>query len=167
VGGKTVKLVVNGFNFVKGAKVYWNGTALTTTYVKSTKLEGSVPASDIAATGTASITVTNPGSAVSGALIFTIDNPKPALSSITPSSVTHGSAAVTIAVAGSNFVSGSVVQWVAGGTTTNLSTSFSSSTKLTATVSSALIAKKGTAKVQVSTPTPGGGTSVGKTFTIK
>ena len=39
----------------------WNGTPLTTTFVNQTQLTGAVPASNIAAAGTAQVTVSNPG----------------------------------------------------------------------------------------------------------
>jgi hypothetical protein len=44
-----------------GATVQWNGSALTATFVSATQLTASVTASLIAATGTASVTVTNLG----------------------------------------------------------------------------------------------------------
>jgi N-acetylneuraminic acid mutarotase len=63
VGGAGFTLTVNGTNFVNGANasvVQWNGAALTTTYVSATQLTAAVPSTDIAAAGTASITVVNP-----------------------------------------------------------------------------------------------------------
>jgi hypothetical protein len=48
VGGAAFTLTVNGTNFVSGATVYWNGTALATTYVSATQLTASVPAGLIA-----------------------------------------------------------------------------------------------------------------------
>ena len=52
--------------------VRWNGTDRTTTFVSATQLTAAIPAADIAAMGTASVTVRNPGGAVSNALTFTI-----------------------------------------------------------------------------------------------
>jgi probable HAF family extracellular repeat protein len=59
-GGAAFTLTVNGIgtNFVPGATVNWNGTALATTYVSGTRLTASVPAGLIAMPGTASVTVT-------------------------------------------------------------------------------------------------------------
>ena len=59
-GGATLTLTVNGTGFVSGATVNWNGTALATTFVSSSVLTATVPATDIAAAHTASVTVTNP-----------------------------------------------------------------------------------------------------------
>jgi alpha-tubulin suppressor-like RCC1 family protein len=54
-------LTVTGTGFVNGSKVKWNGSDVTTTYVSSTKLTTSIPASDIKTAGTAKVTVFNPG----------------------------------------------------------------------------------------------------------
>src|SRR5207248_1948039 len=69
-----------GKAFAPGAVVKWNGAALATTFVSTTKLTAVVPASDLAAPGTASVTVVNPsGGGESAALPFTI-LPAPLLS---------------------------------------------------------------------------------------
>jgi len=57
-------LTVNGTDFSGNATIYWNGAAETTTVVAAgTQLMTTIPASDIATTGTATVTVTNPGTA--------------------------------------------------------------------------------------------------------
>jgi hypothetical protein len=59
-GGAGFTLTVNGTGFVSGSKVNWNGTALPTSFVSSSRLTSSVPGSDIATAGSAWVTVTNP-----------------------------------------------------------------------------------------------------------
>ncbi len=73
-GGPGFILTVNGTNFVNGSVVRWNGSNRTTTYVNSTRLTASVTSGDIAATGTASVTVLNPapGGGVSNAVSFVV-----------------------------------------------------------------------------------------------
>ncbi len=73
-GGSGFTLTVNGTEFVSSSVVNWNGTALVTTFVTSSQLTASVPASDIAVPGTASVTVTNPapGGGVSNVMYFDI-----------------------------------------------------------------------------------------------
>jgi len=57
-------LTVNGTNFSGTATIYWNGAAETTTIVApGTQLMTTIPATDIATPGTATVTVTNPGTA--------------------------------------------------------------------------------------------------------
>src|SRR5439155_10491538 len=70
-GGPQFTLTVNGNNFVASTTVNWNGSPLATTFVSSTKLTATVPASLIATPGTASITVGGCGGR-SGAATFTI-----------------------------------------------------------------------------------------------
>jgi FG-GAP-like repeat len=59
-GGAGFTLTVNGTGFVSGAKINWNGTTLTTTFVSASQLTATVPAINIATAGSASVTVTNP-----------------------------------------------------------------------------------------------------------
>jgi dienelactone hydrolase len=60
-GGAAFTLTVNGFGFVSGAIVRWNGSARATTFVSRSKLTASIAASDIAKPTTASVTIVNPG----------------------------------------------------------------------------------------------------------
>ena len=88
--------------------------------------------------------------------------PAPTLTLLSPSSVTAGGAGFTLTVTGTNFVSASVVQWNGS----DLTTSFVSSTQLTAPISASDISTAGTVAVTVLNPAPGGGTSGSLTFTI-
>lgn len=71
-GGPAFTLTVNGGNFVSGATVRWNGAARTTTFVSSAQLRVAIPAADIAAAGTAQVSVANPSGTPSGSLPFTV-----------------------------------------------------------------------------------------------
>lgn len=62
-GSTGVILTVNGTNFNGNAAINWVGTALSTTHVSSNQLMATVPNSDLATSGTAAVTVTNPGTA--------------------------------------------------------------------------------------------------------
>ncbi len=76
-GGPGFTLTVNGARFVKGATVDWNGAPLATTLVNGAQLTTSVPASEIAVAGTASVSVLNggPGKAASNVVYFTVTTP--------------------------------------------------------------------------------------------
>jgi hypothetical protein len=67
-----------------------------------------------------------------------------------------------LAVYGTNFISGSIVRW--GGA--DRTTTYSSSTQLTASITAADIATGGTVAVTVFNPAPGGGSSNAVTFNI-
>jgi hypothetical protein len=54
-------LMVTGTRFNGNATINWNGTTLTTTFVSGTQLTATVPDGDVATAGTATVTVTNPG----------------------------------------------------------------------------------------------------------
>jgi IPT/TIG domain len=101
------------------------------------------------------------GSSPSGSFGGT-NNPVPSLTSISPNTTAAGGGAFTLTVNGSNFVSGSRVRWNGSLRTTT----FQTSTRLTATITSADISSTGTASVTIFNPTPGGGTSSAVTFTI-
>jgi len=77
-GGAAFTLTINGTGFQTTTVAQWNGTNLTTTFVSAMQLQASVPAADIAATGTAQITVSTPGGGVSNPAVFTITPPVPA-----------------------------------------------------------------------------------------
>ncbi len=70
--GNTI-LTLTGSNFLPGVAVTWNGSYRTTTMTDSTHLTVAVPASDVAAAGTASLQATNPGAAASAPLTVVIN----------------------------------------------------------------------------------------------
>ena len=152
-GGPNFPLTVTGSNFVSGSVVQWNGAARTpTTFLNANQLTATITAQDIAAQGTASVTVQNPGGATSSALPFTITQapaPTPTLTSLSPSTVVAGGPNFTLTVTGSNFVSGSVVQWNGAARTP---TTFVNANQLTATITAQDIAAQGTASVTVQNP---------------
>ena len=165
VGGAATTLTATGSGFVAGSAVHWNGTARSTTFVSGTRLTVAIPAGDLAAAGTAQVTVVNPppGGGTSSAVAFAIQNAVPVVASLNPASITAGSAAFDLTVSGSGFVTGATVQWngVARPTT------FVSSSVLTAAIGAADVATDGAAQVRVVNPAPGGGASAELTFTIE
>jgi uncharacterized protein (TIGR03437 family) len=163
-GGAGFVLVASGQNFVSGSVVLWNGSNRTTTFVSSTQINASIPASDVAAAGTAQVTVFNPapGGGISNGLAFAINNPLPALTGMSPANATAGGAQFTLTVSGTGFVSTSVVNWNGSARTTT----FVSSTQLTAMITAGDIAAAGTASVTVSNSAPSGGVSNALTFSI-
>jgi hypothetical protein len=74
-------LTVNGSGFVSRSVAHWNGSALPTTFVSDSQLKASVPASDVAQPGTASVTVVNPspGGGTSNVVFFAVTPPTTAI----------------------------------------------------------------------------------------
>jgi hypothetical protein len=163
-GSPSFTLTVNGSDFISSSTVQWNGSIRTTIFVSSTELQAAISASDIASTGTASVAVATPppGGGVSSSLVFTIANPVPAISSLSPGSIVAGSGGFTLSVSGSDFTPDSVVQWNSSSRTTT----YVSGTSLQAAITMADVSAAGAAQVTVFTPTPGGGTSSSLPFTI-
>jgi uncharacterized protein (TIGR03437 family) len=163
-GGPSFTLLVHGLNFLQGSTVQWNGAALMTTYIDTGDSQASVPASLIAAPGSASITVQNPDGSASNAITFGISaGPSPSPISITglsPSSTAAGGPAFTLTVNGTGFVKGAAVLFDSVSTTTI----YVSATQLTASIPANLIATAHTATVQVSNSQ--GGTSNSANFPV-
>jgi hypothetical protein len=59
-GTGPLHLEVNGTSFAAGAVINFNGVAQSTQVVGATKVEATIPASAIAASGSVPVTVTNP-----------------------------------------------------------------------------------------------------------
>ncbi len=146
-GDSAFTLTVDGSNFVSSSVVQWNGSSRPTTFVSSTRLSAAIPASDIATSGTAQVTVLNPtpGGGASNASAFNIGNPMPAITSLSPASAIAGDAPMILTVTGSNFVWGAVVRWNG----TNRSTTFIDATRLDAQILATDLAVEGSAQVTV------------------
>ena len=163
-GGAAFTLTVNGTGFVSTSVVNFNGAAKTTTFVSATQITASIAAADIAAAGTLNVTVTNlaPGGGTSGISTFTVNNPVPAITSLSPTSAITGGAAFTLTVNGTSFVSGAVVSFNGNARTTT----FVSATQVTAAITAGDIATAGTFNVSVTNPAPGGGASGNSPFNV-
>jgi hypothetical protein len=152
VGGPSFTITANGSGFTTGALILWNGTALTTTLVSATQLTAPVPAANIAAAGTAQVSVQIPGSAqspttvnntttteISNIVLFTVNTvpgTPPAVTSVSASTTNAASTpycstqGFTLTVNGTNFTSDAVVNWNGAAQ----ATTFVSATQLTAAI---------------------------------
>jgi uncharacterized protein (TIGR03437 family) len=164
-GDPAFTLTVNGAGFVPSSLVLWRGSPRPTTYLSDVQLQAAIGAGDIASGGTFGVAVVNPspGGGTSAASPFSvIGSPLPALSSVTPSTVSGGGAAFTLAVNGSGFSVQSTVRWNGA----DRPTTFVSVNQLTAAIAVADIAAAGAASVTVFNPPPGGGVSQTLNITI-
>ncbi|MCU1243719.1 MAG: hypothetical protein JWO71_4445 [Candidatus Acidoferrum typicum] len=94
-GGPAFVLGVQGSGFVPGSVLQWNGNPRATNFVSTTQLNANIPASDIAQSGTAQITVVNsaPGGGTSSSLTLTI-NPAPPVATFQPATLIFASQTV-------------------------------------------------------------------------
>lgn len=156
-GSGPFTLTVSGDNFRQDAVVRWNGADRATTFVDGGTLRATIPAGDVAEAGTADVTVFVPlgRGRRSDAAAFAVENPRPAITSLTPPSADAGSDPLTLAVEGTNFVEGARIAWNGSPRPTTRV----SATVLRATLSATDLATPGNAAVTVVNPGPGGGPS--------
>jgi hypothetical protein len=168
-GSAAFQLTVTGSGFASTAVIRWNGADRATTFVSPTELRTTIGSADVAAAGSADVSVFNPapGGGLSGSLTFTINaapppNPAPVATALNPSSVVAGSGAFTLTVDGTGFIPASVVR--IGGA--DRPTTYVSATRLLAAIASADVLTAGTRSITVFSPTPGGGVSGALTLTV-
>ena len=152
-GNGAFELNVYGLGFLTGATVYWDGSPRHTTLISPGQATASIAASDVASSGTGSVTVVNPAprSGVSNALSFPVQYATPSVSEILPPTVVAGNAAFTLKVKGNGYGTNSQVLWNGN----PLTTQPVSGKELTAQVGASYVATVGTAEVTVKNPAPG------------
>jgi hypothetical protein len=107
-------LGIYGANFVQGSVGSWRGAARATQYVDGAHLVMQLQSGDIAAAGTGTVTVVNPGGALSNGKdldVVALSVGSPEIVRLTPDVIDSGAGGFSLVVEGSGFVSGSTVQW--------------------------------------------------------
>jgi hypothetical protein len=163
-GSSAFSLQISGSGFVNGSVIWWNSTALTTTFVSATVLKAAVPAALAASGGSFPITVANPDGQKSGSSNnqVVVNNPVPTITSLSPASITAGASATSVTVMGTGFLAASVASF--GGKAR--ATTVESATELTMALTATDLAVPGQVQVTVANPAPGGGTSGPSLFTV-
>ena len=152
-----------------------NGTASVSCYLGSLAVGGSATVTLVVQPTTAGVPLSNSATVTSavtdpvlanntGTSSTMVNNPVPTITNLSPANKAPGGTAFTLTVNGTNYVNGgvSVVQWNGVARTTT----FVSSTRLTASILALDVATIGTASVTVFNGIPGGGTSNPVTFNI-
>lgn len=166
-GGAAFAVTITGYNFISASTVQWNGSVRPTTYASSTQLQAQITAADVASSGSAMLSVTNPtpGGGNSGSAEFTINptsNPAATVLSMNPTSANAGSSNIVLTINGSNFLPSTVIEWNGA----PLATSYLSDAQVEAQISASSLANPGVANVVVVNPAPGGGPSTPLFFGI-
>jgi uncharacterized repeat protein (TIGR01451 family) len=163
-GSAATTVTLTGSGFETNSAVQVNGSAVATAYVSATSLTVSLTAAQLAQAGAAALTVVNPapagGSSAGVNLQIVLPVVPATVASLAPSSVQAGAGDTTVQVTGANFVSGAVVTFNG----TNLTTTFNSSTSLSAVIPAASLAAGEAAQVAV--VNPGVGASASVTFDV-
>src|SRR5882762_10748932 len=156
-GAVATTIAVNGSGFIPVSTAQWNQSIRATTFVSSSQVQVMLTAADLAAGGTGQIVVVNPapGGGASAAATFTINNPTPQVSGISPSTVTTIAGGSVVSITGSGFLSNSSVTWNGAMHTST----YVSATQLQFTLLASDVATAGSVQVSVVNPAPGGGTA--------
>lgn len=158
-GSDGFTIFLTGTGFVSSSQgvtfAYWNGAPRSTIFNATTnQLAVQIPASDVVTAGVGDITLVNPppgGGPSQNGLDFTIVAPQPGgrtISSFSPTSANAGDKAFTLTVNGNNFTVNDVVTWNGSVRTTT----FMSSTQVSAQIMESDVATSGSASVAVNAP---------------
>jgi hypothetical protein len=165
--GVTKDVFVNGAGFVSGSTVTFSNAGITlngsATYISSSQLKQNVTVS-ASATGTSTVTVASSGNpSVTSSSLLTI-GASPTLSSAAPN-IPQAASSFPVTITGTGFQNGATVS-ISGGDST-VSTSFVSSTQLTATITLSANAALGNRDVTVINPDFGAVTAFGAVAVIQ
>ncbi|MBF0609233.1 MAG: hypothetical protein HQL61_16970, partial [Magnetococcales bacterium] len=164
IGSGDVVVAIAGNGLVSTSEVYFGDTVVSKTALTSTSITVTVPGILLQTAGQYQVKVKNPapGGGDSNAISFSVKNPAPAITSVTPSEAGVGSSDTIVTIAGSGFVSASEVYF---GDTVISKTAFTSSS-ITVMVPGTLLQTAGQYQVTVKNPAPGGGDSSPYTFRV-
>jgi uncharacterized protein (TIGR03437 family) len=146
-GGPQFTLLISGTGFATASTVLWNNSQLSSCAVLNpTQIACVIPSALVVNSGSAKINVLNPGGNTSNTFGFNIGGLT--ISSLSPPAATAGSPSFPLAVNGSGFTAGSVVQWNGAA----LITTYVSATQVVGLVTAAQVSSAGTASVTVVNP---------------
>ena len=151
-GGKET-VTIKGSNFVTGASATFGAgiTVNSTSFVSSTELTASITIEATASTAARTVTVTNPDQGVGSSSAFTV-NGAPTATTASPSSRGQGATNQTIKITGTNFEAGAIAATFSGTGITVKSTSFISTTEVTANIDIASNATTGARNITITNP---------------
>lgn len=164
LGAGDIALTAGGINFDSDSVVIWNNVALSTTLVDTTTVTAIVPAGLVTGAGIygVSVGIKDQESLTTAVTPFTVNNPQPAITKITPSSTNMGSGDMTVSIVGDGFVDGAAVIWAGEMRTTN----FVSATELRISLTAAELTATRNVPLVVVNPEPNVGPSNTAIFTI-
>ena len=156
---------IYGTGFFDGETTYFiDGLPRTFNQIGAMKLEVPLTPADLDVGKYLAISAHNPppGGGDSNALTFTVLNPIPVLSSLSPSSVTAGSPDFTLVLAGNNFVKTAAAYF----NNSPIPATYIDSTRIDLAIPAAAIGTAGSYPVRIESPAPGGGASETLNLTV-
>ncbi len=164
-GSLDLTLTIIGSGFFPNTQFFINSTPRAFTYLSATTIQTQLTAVELETGRYITISAVNPqpGGGSSLPSTFTVLNPVPAISSLSPAELTAGSSDTTVTITGDNFVMGSSV--LLNGQP--IATKYVGKTSIETTLAAAQLANPGSFAVEVSNPVPGGGSSPAVSLLVK
>ncbi|MDE3188116.1 MAG: hypothetical protein KGM96_11435 [Acidobacteriota bacterium] len=164
LGSPAFTLELTGTGFVHQSAVLFGSVPLIPTSYTATTLSVLVPETAFTKAGRLDVSVVNPepGGGTSNGMRFTVENPVPEVTTVSPTSITTNTTDTTITLVGKGFAEDATVTLG----TEPITTLSTTSTGITVSIPSSLLANPGTLTFNVSNPEPGGGVSNTVTITV-
>lgn len=159
-----VDVILRGRGFVSTSVVRANGNNRLTIFGDTNTLRAVLTDADLALAGQIALTVANsaPGGGTTAATVFSVTNPLPQPSGLSPASAASGGPAFTLRVTGKSIMPGAVVTWNGS----DRPTTYNASGAVDAAIPASDVTSTGVAQVRVRNLAPGGGTSSPLLFTV-
>lgn len=163
-GSDAFDLTLTGTNFVPSSVVSFGGAQMSATVISDSQIAMSIPVDMLLDAAQHEVLVSNPGpgGGSSNAVAFTVNNPAPTISAVSPTTAIRLSSDTTLTLTGSGFVHQSTVQVGSA----NLTPSAYTPTTITVLIPPTAISESGPLDVAVFNPGPGGGTSSALQITV-
>ncbi len=162
LNGAAFTLTVTGTDIAPGATVTWDGADRVTAYVSPTRLDAQIPAADLALGKTVAVAGRSAAGTVSNTLSFSVENPVPSVTSVTPSSTSGGAGGLAVTLRGADFAPNATARWNGADRTTT----YVGPTELQVALAGTDLAAAGTAGLSVFNPAPAGGASGAVSFDV-
>ncbi|MGI4756368.1 MAG: beta strand repeat-containing protein [Janthinobacterium lividum] len=164
-GAGDTNVTISGQGLLPSTTVLVNGATRPATLADG-KITFTLSSKELTAVSTFNVTVSNPlpGGGASNAFTLQVGAPSPTITALSPAAVPVNSAATTVSITGTGFVSGSTVQFNG---TTRAGAAYVSSTQMTLPLAASDFTYSGTYSVVVTNPAASGGPSRSSTFTVQ
>ncbi len=161
-GDSAFTLALTGSDFVSGVLVTWDGSDRPTTFISSTRLDAQIGAGDLALGKAVPVAVRDTGGSYSNTRSFTVNNPLPTLTSVSPALTSGGGTGLALILRGTGFVPNSICRLNG----LDKTTTYIGATEIQASLLAQDLEAGGEFEVTVDNPAPSGGVSGGQAFVV-
>ena len=140
----------------------WDGSDRPTTFISSTRLDAQIGAGDLALGKAVPVAVRDTGGSYSNTRSFTVNNPLPTLTSVSPALTSGGGTGLALILRGTGFVPNSICRLNG----LDKTTTYIGATEIQASLLAQDLEAGGEFEVTVDNPAPSGGVSGGQAFVV-